>query len=357
MLELVEERKKDQNFLALKKLGSKTATPVSNKRVVASKSTTPVKKPSREERESDSESDSNNDDDSDSDDDLFDEDEANLVSDTFKSSKSSHEPPKYVSKPQQKRTVEKEEGEEEEDEEIGNDLENSDKDDDFDYSSEDEAPKTRSKRFVKGQNNTPHKEMPSSKELSSEKSVKSQVENLSTVSISNTTSPESDNCADIRSIWKVQIRRHQMIQWFYEPFFDKVLPSSFVRILVGENNVKQPIYRMCEISGIEKTGRIYKIPDSKIQTDVRLIVRIGTKSKHNVKIDKVSNSRITEKEYKKYIQDLKSFRKNLLVPSEGKLVVCYLSSRIYVYIYCHLRSFINESFFSSCSVPNCKNSE
>ena len=109
---------------------------------------------------------------------------------------------------------------------------------------------------------------------------------------------------------RIQVRRVFVEKWLHEPYFESAVVHQFARIYIGQNPTNDtPIYRMCEIVGVGKRGA-YKLSDSGIMTDRALIVAIGS-SQQTKKLDAVSNSRISEVELKRYLEDVRlSCKKN-----------------------------------------------
>lgn len=112
--------------------------------------------------------------------------------------------------------------------------------------------------------------------------------------------------AELVDYQRLQVRRMFIEKWLLEPYFEKVVTGQFCRIYVGQNPSNDtPIYRMCEITGIVPNKRgLYKLTDSGMQTDRAMQVTIG-RSTIVKKFDLVSNSRITEHELARYLEDVR----------------------------------------------------
>jgi hypothetical protein len=113
--------------------------------------------------------------------------------------------------------------------------------------------------------------------------------------------------AELSDFQRVQVRRILLEMWCKEPWFDAAVVGSFVRFFIGKLDGEQAdksvqVYRMCEIKGVNKTSRPYKLADSGVTTNIRLELSIGTSMTKVVKIDQISNSRIQEHELKMYLE-------------------------------------------------------
>lgn len=111
--------------------------------------------------------------------------------------------------------------------------------------------------------------------------------------------------AELEDYQRLQVRRVFIEKWLHEPYFERAVIHQFARIYIGQNPTNDtPIYRMCEIVGIGKRGS-YKLSDSGIVTDKALILAIGS-SQQTKKLDAVSNSRISQVELQRYLDDVKA---------------------------------------------------
>lgn len=99
--------------------------------------------------------------------------------------------------------------------------------------------------------------------------------------------------AQLSDYLTLQLRRSYLEKWVREPFFESAVLRMFVRLFVGEKD-GIAIYRMAEVKSVENGGRPYRLPDSKLQTTIRLVLDIAGSEKKHVKMDLVSNSRITQ---------------------------------------------------------------
>lgn len=113
--------------------------------------------------------------------------------------------------------------------------------------------------------------------------------------------------AELSDYQRVQVRRILLEMWCKEPWFDKAVIGSFVRFFIGKldgdkTDKSVQVYRMCEISGVNRTSKPYRLADSGITTNIRLELSIGTSMTKVVKIDQISNSRVQEHELKMYLE-------------------------------------------------------
>ncbi|TPX59348.1 hypothetical protein PhCBS80983_g02527 [Powellomyces hirtus] len=101
----------------------------------------------------------------------------------------------------------------------------------------------------------------------------------------------------------IQVTRAELADWVFNPFFEKAVGGCFVRYGVGAD-AKDPsrnVYRICQIDGIKAASRPY-------QVDGKLVPKLATMSHASAQrentFSKVSNSRITESEYKRWVQTM-----------------------------------------------------
>ena len=96
---------------------------------------------------------------------------------------------------------------------------------------------------------------------------------------------------------RLQTRRFVMLNLINEPYFDKIIQNTFVRIFIGKNNGID-MYMMAEVIGVIHSSRSYKFENK--HTDVKLVLAAGD-SRREFRPNIVSNSRITEYEFKAYV--------------------------------------------------------
>ncbi|PSN44686.1 hypothetical protein C0J52_15640 [Blattella germanica] len=59
------------------------------------------------------------------------------------------------------------------------------------------------------------------------------------------------------------------IRFVHLPFFERVVRGCYVRIGIGNNNGK-PVYRVCEVSGVCETGKIYQLGSTRTNKGLKL---------------------------------------------------------------------------------------
>lgn len=116
---------------------------------------------------------------------------------------------------------------------------------------------------------------------------------------------DTSDPASLEDYQRIQVRRVFLEKWLHEPYLEQAVVHQYARIYVGQNAENIPVYRMCEVVGIGKRAP-YKLSDSGAMTDKALIVAIGS-SQVTKKLEAVSNSRITELELKRYLDDLHTY--------------------------------------------------
>lgn len=102
----------------------------------------------------------------------------------------------------------------------------------------------------------------------------------------------------LEDVKKMQIRRAALEQIQDEGYLEGYISRMFVRVLVRvSRQTKQPVYNMAQIVGIVEHPRKYQF--GKSATNKALNLRIG-KSDRNFKMSDISNSSITEDEFRRW---------------------------------------------------------
>ncbi|KAJ9576944.1 hypothetical protein L9F63_006470, partial [Diploptera punctata] len=95
---------------------------------------------------------------------------------------------------------------------------------------------------------------------------------------------------------KIRLSRHKMERFVHLPFFERVVKGCFVRIGIGTNNGKS-VYRVCEISGVCETGKIYELGSTRTNKGLKL--RHGAQERV-FRLEFISNQDFTESEFAKW---------------------------------------------------------
>ncbi|CAF1067804.1 unnamed protein product [Adineta steineri] len=92
------------------------------------------------------------------------------------------------------------------------------------------------------------------------------------------------------------LSRFRMEKWCHSPFFSDVAKGSFVRINIGQNN-GEPVYRVCEISDVVETGKIYNLGSTRTNKGLRL--KHGN-NERVFRLEYVSNNEISDNEFQRW---------------------------------------------------------
>ncbi|XP_063236979.1 RNA polymerase-associated protein RTF1 homolog [Bacillus rossius redtenbacheri] len=95
---------------------------------------------------------------------------------------------------------------------------------------------------------------------------------------------------------RIRLSRHKMERFVHLPFFERVVIGCFVRIGIGCNNGK-PVYRVCEVSGVCETGKIYQLGSTRTNKGLKL--RHGAQERV-FRLEFISNQDFTESEFFKW---------------------------------------------------------
>eukprot|EP01029_Cantina_marsupialis_P012988 TRINITY_DN2880_c0_g1_i1.p1 TRINITY_DN2880_c0_g1~~TRINITY_DN2880_c0_g1_i1.p1 ORF type:complete len:641 (-),score=221.79 TRINITY_DN2880_c0_g1_i1:438-2360(-) len=101
---------------------------------------------------------------------------------------------------------------------------------------------------------------------------------------------------------KIRLPREMFIKWIFEPFFEEIVKDTFVRVHIGANKAGQPVYRVARVVRVVPYRKQYTLPGTTVHTKKGLELQVG-KSKRAFSMDYISNSRITEEEFKRYRRD------------------------------------------------------
>lgn len=127
----------------------------------------------------------------------------------------------------------------------------------------------------------------------------------------------------VRWLRKAQIKRESLEKIHEEPYFDKFVVGLYVRLCVGQNKQEnRPVYRICEISGIEHYHRHYKFGKSKTRRALRL--KHG-RSERVYKMMLVSNQPFSDEEWEYWVRNMSS--EGEAVPSEEEINERILNSK------------------------------
>lgn len=97
---------------------------------------------------------------------------------------------------------------------------------------------------------------------------------------------------------RIRISRFKLERWVHTPFFKDTVLNCFARVNIGTNK-GEAVYRITEIVGVKETGKIYDFGASKTNKALRLRY---AKAERDYRLEYISNSDFTDKEYEKWIE-------------------------------------------------------
>ena len=106
----------------------------------------------------------------------------------------------------------------------------------------------------------------------------------------------------------IRLSRFKMSQWCHTPFFRDTVIGCFVRLSIGVNKDKTPIYRVAEIIDVMDGPKAYDLERTK--TDKLLKLKHGRDEK-SFRIAYVSNTQIAEQEFVDWKLKMEKERLNL----------------------------------------------
>lgn len=115
---------------------------------------------------------------------------------------------------------------------------------------------------------------------------------------------------------KLTIPRRRLERWCNEPFFQAAVLECYVRILIGEDDNGEKVYRLCEIVDVKTSSKIFKFPvvdkNSKpVSTNKLLRLKFGS-SERDFPMYLVSDAPPSEVDVQKYITAQKNNRLEVL---------------------------------------------
>jgi len=112
---------------------------------------------------------------------------------------------------------------------------------------------------------------------------------------------------------KAQVRREALEKIHHEPWMPRFVQNLYVKLCLGEHN-GEPLYRICQIAGLDKYHRPYRFSGK--TTDRALLLRIESK-KRLFKMQLVSNQSFSQPEFETWIAEQRKIRR--IIPSSPVL--------------------------------------
>ncbi|KAF8935784.1 RNA polymerase-associated protein rtf1 [Dissophora ornata] len=103
--------------------------------------------------------------------------------------------------------------------------------------------------------------------------------------------------ATLEDLNSIRLSRDRLEKWCYSPFFKSVVVGCFVRLSLGMDSNRQPVYRITQIVNVGKQPKIYQV--GKTMTNLTLTLKHG-KAEKVFTMDIISNSSFTEDEFRRY---------------------------------------------------------
>jgi hypothetical protein len=112
--------------------------------------------------------------------------------------------------------------------------------------------------------------------------------------------------AEFEDYRKLQMRRALVDKYINEPYFERMMVGSFVRVFTNyKNGIRN--YQMAEVMRLNSNAKEYlftTMDQKKLKTTIRMDLGFGgIIVKSNAKLDLISNSRVTDDEYERYLKN------------------------------------------------------
>ncbi|KAG0330549.1 RNA polymerase-associated protein rtf1 [Dissophora globulifera] len=103
--------------------------------------------------------------------------------------------------------------------------------------------------------------------------------------------------ATLEDLNAIRLSRDRLEKWCYSPFFKDTAVGCFVRLSLGTDPNRQPVYRITEIISVGKQSKIYQV--GKTMTNQTLTLKHG-KAEKVFTMENISNGNFTEDEFRRY---------------------------------------------------------
>ncbi|THH28641.1 hypothetical protein EUX98_g5546 [Antrodiella citrinella] len=115
--------------------------------------------------------------------------------------------------------------------------------------------------------------------------------------------PSEDEPATLEDLSKIRLTRDMVAKFCTRSWFEEFMSGAWVRYLIGNDEHKNPIYRVCEITdilqGLNPAPKPYPINDQTVNQEITL--KHGSAAR-NWNMDKISNSSFTEREFDRLVK-------------------------------------------------------
>jgi hypothetical protein len=119
--------------------------------------------------------------------------------------------------------------------------------------------------------------------------------------------------ATLQDLLRITLTRDRIEKLLKEEYFNLVIKSCFVRVLITTDQNSKPVYRLAEIDDVIEKSE-YKLPSGNM-TKKQLVLKIAG-AKKNFRIEKVSNKLPSESEYIFFCEKAKSSKEKMITSYE-----------------------------------------
>lgn len=117
----------------------------------------------------------------------------------------------------------------------------------------------------------------------------------------------------LEELSRIRVTRNQLEKWAYAPFFEETIAGCFVRLSLGVDRNKYPVYRVAQIIKVVDHDKIYKVNNLSVKTALRL--KHG-KAEKDFTMNMISNGSITESEYNRWVSTMKNEKQRFVSITE-----------------------------------------
>jgi len=139
----------------------------------------------------------------------------------------------------------------------------------------------------------------------------SQAPGIGSTSRSSSSAGGRETNLTLKTLRKAQIRRENLEKCHHEPWMKRFVLNLFVKLCLGEQTDAPgvPLYRICEICGVEKYRRTYGFGGR--STNKGLVLRLPGNKKRVFKMQLISNQSFTQEEFDNWIEEQRRMRRRL----------------------------------------------
>jgi hypothetical protein len=105
---------------------------------------------------------------------------------------------------------------------------------------------------------------------------------------------EQAGTLNLKALNDILLRRDFLEKKYDEPYFDELVVGFFVRIGIGMNSERKPVYRVAQVVGIKESPKQYTLSHSNKTTNKLLVLKHANSEPKSFSMEHVSNHSVTQ---------------------------------------------------------------